>query len=134
MVDRIAARSHARLLERKTGVDLDAQRKRLEERLAELDGSTSVLQGEHGDPGELSDYDQHPADSATNLSDTDREEAVLEIVNRERHAIVAALARLNAGSYGSCVECGAQLPDERLEARPEASRCVNCQQRYDRSR
>jgi RNA polymerase-binding transcription factor DksA len=45
-----------------------------------------------------------------------------------------ALARLDAGTYGRCVDCGRELPDERLEARPEAARCVDCQQKVEAMR
>jgi DnaK suppressor protein len=40
--------------------------------------------------------------------------------------IDAALARIDAGTYGSCVQCGAAIPEERLELRPFAGRCVTC--------
>ena len=40
--------------------------------------------------------------------------------------IDAALARIDAGTYGSCVRCGAAIPEERLELRPFAGRCVAC--------
>ena len=42
--------------------------------------------------------------------------------------IDAALARLDAGTYGRCVSCGADIPEERLELRPFAGRCVSCTQ------
>jgi RNA polymerase-binding protein DksA len=40
-----------------------------------------------------------------------------------------ALARLDAGTYGTCEPCGAAMPFERLEAIPHARLCVACQQR-----
>jgi DnaK suppressor protein len=40
--------------------------------------------------------------------------------------IDAALARIEAGTYGSCMQCGATIPEERLELRPFAKRCVSC--------
>ncbi len=36
----------------------------------------------------------------------------------------AALARVDAGSYGTCEVCGEPIPEARLEARPWATRCV----------
>lgn len=39
-----------------------------------------------------------------------------------------ALARIDAGTYGRCVACGSEIPEERLELRPFAGRCVNCLQ------
>jgi DnaK suppressor protein len=43
--------------------------------------------------------------------------------------IDAALARIEAGTYGVCVHCAAPIPEERLELRPFADGCVACQQR-----
>jgi DnaK suppressor protein len=40
--------------------------------------------------------------------------------------IDAALARLDAGTYGSCLHCGADIPVERLQMRPFAGACVRC--------
>jgi DnaK suppressor protein len=40
--------------------------------------------------------------------------------------IEAALARIDAGTYGSCVHCGAAVPVERLRMRPFAAACVTC--------
>ena len=110
-------------------------RGRLEELLVELDRSAGVLQHSGGgDTGELTSFDQHPADSGTNLADADREEASLEVLQAQQERVREALARLDAGTYGQCVECGKQLSDERLEARPEAERCVDCQQRAEARR
>jgi DnaK suppressor protein len=41
-------------------------------------------------------------------------------------AIDAALDRIVAGTYGTCVHCGAAIPPERLEFRPDAVNCVGC--------
>lgn len=41
-----------------------------------------------------------------------------------------ALARLDEGTYGTCVDCGGQIPAERLEALPTAARCLACQARH----
>jgi DnaK suppressor protein len=112
-------------------VDPAAARAQLEQMLADLEESARVLQRSNGDTGELSSIDQHPADSGTNLVDNDREEASIEILHAQQERVREALARIDAGDYGRCVDCGSELPDERLEARPEAARCVNCQQRLE---
>jgi len=116
-------------------VDQQIARTRLEQMLADLDESTATLEAEMiGDSGELSTLDQHPADSATDLSDADREEALLEVVGRQREQVRAALHRIDEGTFGTCVDCGTTLPDERLEARPEAARCVACQAKSEGAR
>lgn len=113
-------------------MDAQVARNRLETMLVELDESAKVLQRSGGaETGELSTVDQHPADFATNTVDADREEASLEVIVAQRGRIDEAMARIDAGTYGKCIDCGQPLPDERLEARPEAARCVQCQQRFE---
>jgi DnaK suppressor protein len=109
-------------------VDETAARQRLTTLLAELDSSERTLAGEHGVPGELSKIDQHPAEAASELTELDRDEAMREVVETQRQEVLAALSRLDGGTYGRCVECDKELPEERLDARPEAARCVSCQQ------
>ena len=40
--------------------------------------------------------------------------------------IDAALARIEAGTYGTCANCGKEIPVGRLEAHPWASTCIDC--------
>ena len=46
-------------------------------------------------------------------------------------AVEAALARIEAGSYGECTDCGANITAARLHAQPEAARCVHCQEKAE---
>lgn len=106
----------------------DTARKRLDEMLADLDRSIAVLRQEHPEA------EHHTADAGASLSDADRVDAALEAMRRQRAEVVAALDRVRAGTYGKCVDCGLPVPEGRLEARPEASRCVACQAKHDRRR
>jgi RNA polymerase-binding transcription factor DksA len=115
-------------------VDTATARKRLEEICGELERSILVLKGQQPDGREGHDSPQDPADAGTTLSETDRTEAVLAAAQSQRGAVMAALGRIEHGSYGSCADCGKPIPDGRLDARPEASRCVNCQSKHDRGR
>jgi RNA polymerase-binding transcription factor DksA len=47
-------------------------------------------------------------------------------VRREIADIDAALARIQAGSYGRCLNCGGPLGLQRLRAIPEARYCLAC--------
>lgn len=44
-------------------------------------------------------------------------------------SIRAALERIKAGTYGTCVECGSAIPPERLEFAPDTAYCMPCKQR-----
>ena len=112
-------------------MDLQDAREQLEQMLTELDAATATLEGDTGDSGELSSHDQHPGDNATELSDTDREKAILEAAADQRKQVEAALARIEDGSYGTCVDCGQPISDARLQVRPEAARCIECQSKAE---
>jgi DnaK suppressor protein len=116
-------------------VDPNIARARLEELAGELERSAAVVEHSGGsDTGEATTLDQHPADSGSNLADADREEASLEVLRAQLERVRTALGRVDDGTYGRCVDCGRELPDERLEVRPEAERCVDCQQRAESRR
>ena len=115
-------------------MDTVTARKRLEEMRGELDKSIMVLQGEQPAERGGSDSPQDPADAGTNLSENDRTQAVLAAAKVQLRAVQDALQRIEHGTYGTCADCGSPIPDGRLDARPEAARCVNCQARRDRGR
>ena len=47
-------------------------------------------------------------------------------------AIDAALARIEAGTYGECERCGRPIDQERLEALPYATKCIECKRLEER--
>ena len=42
-------------------------------------------------------------------------------------AAAFALERMDDGTYGFCTVCGLQIPELRLQTRPEATRCALCE-------
>lgn len=51
---------------------------------------------------------------------------------RQLEAVEQALARMANGSYGLCCACGRPIAPERLQARPAAALCLDCQQNSER--
>ena len=53
---------------------------------------------------------------------------------RQSRAVEAleAMQRIEEGVYGICADCSGKIPAERLRAKPEAIRCVNCQLERER--
>ncbi|RLL42107.1 yteA family sporulation protein [Oceanobacillus piezotolerans] len=74
--------------------------------------------------GELSNYDNHPADTGTELFERGKDLALNEHTEKELEDINKALHAIEEGSYGVCAVCGADIPKERLMAVPTADRCV----------
>ena len=115
-------------------LEITAARKRLEEVRDELDRSIAVLNGAHQKNPLVADYPQDPADAGTNLAESDRAEAILAAAKARRVLVLDALSRLDKGTYGLCADCGKPVPEGRLEAKPEAARCLACQAKWDRQR
>ena len=115
-------------------MEITVARKRLEEMRDDLDRSISILQGEHPGPLAGSGYPQDSADAGSTLSETDRTEAILHSARSQRDEVLAALVRIEENTYGRCVDCAGDIPEGRLDARPDAARCVGCQAKRARRR
>ncbi len=91
-------------------------------RLEELGRS---VRREEPDPSEDTEgsLGQRSADVATEVETQMEDRGLADDAARQIEQINAALTRMDAGSWGTCVVCGTAIDDERLEARPEADRC-----------
>jgi RNA polymerase-binding protein DksA len=76
--------------------------------------------------------DQHLADIATETVDREIDYTLEEHDERLLSDIDAALGRIEDGTYGVCVNCGAQISPERLEAMPWATMCIDCKRKEER--
>lgn len=75
--------------------------------------------------GELSAYDNHPADLGTELYEREKDFALEEHADSELDKVEDALAAIEDGSYGTCKVCGNDIPFERLEVVPSTLYCVD---------
>ena len=53
--------------------------------------------------------------------------ALAESEREEVMRIDEALSRIEAGTWGICESCGERIEEARLEAIPEAARCIECE-------
>lgn len=74
--------------------------------------------------GELSAYDNHPADMGTEVFERERDLVIDDTIEKRLQETNEALDRFADGSYGQCAVCGDPIPFERLEALPWTSTCV----------
>ncbi len=70
--------------------------------------------------------DEHDPEGATIAFERSQVATLARQHQQHLADIEAALARLDAGTYGTCEGCGSPIPDERLEVRPTARTCVHC--------
>ncbi len=101
---------------------LEQERLRLLERLGMEPAEVAVNTANSG-----------PAASRTlgDLAGRDRSIAVNSVERNMLEQIEAAIARIAAGDYGTCEQCGKPINPERLEAVPYATLCIACQSASD---
>ena len=100
----------------------------LGERKAQLQARQSELQARlEGIEAEL---DSHQNPDWDDLAAEREADEVLEGLGlsgqQEIRRIAAALARIEAGGYGTCAHCGTDIAEARLDVMPEAALCQAC--------
>ena len=93
----------------------------LEEQLRELTRRATDVDEELSETPDP-DWDENAISSESDEVLEKLGQAAVEEIAQIRHAI----SRIDAGTYGSCSQCGTTIPAERLEALPFATRCVKC--------
>ena len=76
--------------------------------------------------GQADADDEHDPEGATLAFERQHVAALADAARDGLAEILAALARLADGSYGTCEACGRPISAERLAARPAARTCVGC--------
>jgi RNA polymerase-binding transcription factor DksA len=114
-------------------VEHDLARQRLGTEHDRLERLRTSLENDHlhdepeDDTGIRSRVYQHPADSASDAFEREKEFSILEQVQAELAAVDRALQRLDEGTYGTCDVCGHSITDERLAVMPATRFCIGHQ-------
>lgn len=113
---------------------------RLEKKVDNLEQVRDVIEpqafgvDERESTGELTVFDQHPADVADFAFQRELSDTQGRILQQEANQVREAIERVKAGQYGICADCDSPIGDERMKARPEATLCIDCQTRREARR
>ncbi len=107
-----------------------AEQARLEEELREIE-RRAARADESDRANELSSYDDHPADLASETFEREKDLAIGESVEHMLHKVISALEKIDRGTYGRCDACGKSIKRARLKALPFATLCLGCQDRLE---
>lgn len=102
---------------------LSGERERALRRLAELTGDFREIVEASRDTNA---DDEHDAEGTTIAFERSHVATLVRQTRTRVDELDAALARLDAGTYGTCERCGRPIPPARLEVRPVARTCVSC--------
>jgi DnaK suppressor protein len=109
---------------------MTVSRERLLAELAEARSRVSALEREFAAIAEAASAagtdDEHDPEGATLAFERQHTASLMGQARDQVASIEAALHRLDAGQYGTCERCGQPIGDERLAARPTATRCLSC--------
>ncbi|MFM7245909.1 MAG: TraR/DksA family transcriptional regulator [Actinomycetota bacterium] len=105
---------------------LTHERDRLQRDLAHLRGDADA------EPRDSADRLDAGPDDAVATYDHEFDESVAEGLEAALAEVEEALGRIDAGTYGRCVDCGGEIPPKRLAALPASARCVECQRKRER--
>ncbi len=94
---------------------------KLRKRLDDLLERTEVIEDDLRHP-----LDADWSEQAVDLADDEALEGVDDVLRAEIQQIRLTLLRIENGTYGTCSKCGKDIRRERLEARPIATRCIDC--------
>ena len=101
--------------------DLVAAKIRLQTLLAELEARQGRVVHDLSEPL-AADFEEQ----AVEKEDDAGLEAQGALLAKEIASVRRALGRIDDGSYGECVRCGADIAPARLNVRPEAALCIDC--------
>ncbi len=108
---------------RKNYLLLLEEKKELEQHF-DLDPESGYTHPQREATQELSMYDNHPADTATDLSERSKDIAIYHHAKNRWHLVVDALTLIQAGTYGTCTRCHEAIDIERLDAIPSTTTCM----------
>ncbi|MCB0093679.1 MAG: TraR/DksA C4-type zinc finger protein [Caldilineaceae bacterium] len=80
----------------------------------------------------LAEVDIDPEEGDAEIFEREKNAALIAILERKLKDIDAALTSMAKGKYGICERCGQPIPPERLEVKPDATLCLNCQREVER--
>jgi RNA polymerase-binding transcription factor DksA len=119
---------------------LDKYRSRLRAMAARVMGDTAALEDEARTStggqaaGNLSSAPMHLADLGTDVYMQELNSTLLENEEAIRDEVVAALRRLDNGSFGVCENCGKKIPEARLDVLPYTRVCAPCAEQLESGR
>lgn len=94
--------------------------------LMELLNRNGVVNSNSEMASEISFYDNHPSDLATELFDKEKGLAIKANEISTMKDIDDSLKNIENKSYGKCKRCGNDIPEERLNFLPYTNYCVEC--------
>lgn len=113
-------------------LDVTAIKARLEDERARVAEALVLLDRDRTENLGSSTSDNHAADPSVVAVDRELDSTLGENTEAVLLAIDGALARIAAGSFGTCTRCNRPISEARLEAMPHSELCIDCKRQAER--
>jgi DnaK suppressor protein len=104
---------------RKEVAHLQSEQKQVQEELVNLRAAM------------LNEVDTEPDEGDAEIFEREKTAALIAVLERRMQDIEHALGAIEKGQYGICERCGNPIEPERLEVKPDAILCLNCQREVE---
>ncbi|MCB0113130.1 MAG: TraR/DksA C4-type zinc finger protein [Caldilineaceae bacterium] len=104
----------------------ERERERLEEELKRLEDELA-----HLNENMMQEVDIEPDEGDPVFFEREKAAALMAVLERRVQDITHALRSLEKGQYGICERCGNAIEPARLEVKPDATMCLNCQREVE---
>jgi DnaK suppressor protein len=105
---------------------IERERGRLEEELKRLEDELA-----HLNENMQQEVDIEPDEGDPVFFEREKAAALMAVLDRRVQDITHALRSLEKGQYGICERCNTPIEPERLEVKPDATMCMNCQREVE---
>ncbi len=78
------------------------------------------------------EVDVEPDEGDAEIFEREKNAALIAVLERKLQDIDAALRSIDKGQYGICERCGEVIEEARLEVKPDATLCLNCQREVEK--
>ncbi|MBI3572206.1 TraR/DksA C4-type zinc finger protein [Candidatus Kaiserbacteria bacterium] len=103
---------------------LEAEKAKLEAGMGNVGRKNPRVPGDYEPVGSETGVEADTIDQALTITSFENNEGILRDLEARYDAVLAALARIEKGTYGLCSVCGGKIEKARLDADPAAATCT----------
>jgi RNA polymerase-binding transcription factor DksA len=116
---------------KKLVADLMEEKTKIEAELRTIASENPLVKGDF--EVRVEDQGSSVEDAGEEAAELDRNQAMVDMLERRLKEIDATLEKVESGTYGVCTDCANPIEEPRLKAMPVAALCMSCAQKRENS-
>lgn len=116
---------------KKLVADLTEEKTKIESELRTIASENPLVKGDF--EVRVEDQGSSVEDAGEEAAELDRNQAMVDMLERRLKEIDSTLEKVQSGTYGVCTDCSNPIEGPRLKAMPVAALCMSCAQKRENS-